>query len=168
MAQQALFITTKDIQQFTAMNGSVDPDNFVQFVKIAQDLDIQNYLGTDLFVKINDDIVAGTLAGDYLALVNTYVSPMLIHWAMVYYLPWAAYTVANRGIYKHNSENSESVSKTEVDYLIEKERTLAMAYTQKFIKYICHNTVLFPEYSTNTDNDVSPSRSNSNFGGWQL
>ena len=93
---------------------------------------------------------------------------MLIHWAMVYYLPWAAYTVANRGIYKHNSENSESVSKTEVDYLIEKERTLAMAYTQKFIKYICHNTALFPEYSTNTDNDVSPSRSNSNFGGWQL
>lgn len=165
---QALFITTKDIQQFTAMNGSVDPDNFVQFVKIAQDLDIQNYLGTDLFVKINDDIVAGTLAGDYLALVNTYVKPMLIHWAMVYYLPWAAYTVANRGIYKHNSENSESVSKTEVDYLIEKERTLAMAYTQKFIKYICHNTALFPEYSTNTDNDVSPSRSNSNFGGWQL
>lgn len=164
----ALFITTKDIQQFTAMNGSVDPDNFVQFVKIAQDLDIQNYLGTDLFVKINDDIVAGTLAGDYLALVNTYVKPMLIHWAMVYYLPWAAYTVANRGIYKHNSENSETVSKTEVDYLIEKERTLAMAYTQKFIKYICHNTALFPEYSTNTDNDVSPSRSNSNFGGWQL
>ena len=165
---QALFITTKDIQQFTAMNGSVDPDNFVQFVKIAQDLDIQNYLGTDLFVKINDDIVAGTLAGDYLALVNTYVKPMLIHWAMVYYLPWAAYTVANRGIYKHNSENSETVSKTEVDYLIEKERTLAMAYTQKFIKYICHNTALFPEYSTNTDNDVSPSRNNSNFGGWQL
>ena len=165
---QALFITTKDIQQFTAMNGSVDPDNFVQFVKIAQDLDIQNYLGTDLFVKINDDIVAGTLAGDYLSLVNIYVKPMLIHWAMVYYLPWAAYTVANRGIYKHNSENSETVSKTEVDYLIEKERTLAMAYTQKFIKYICHNTALFPEYSTNTDNDVSPSRNNSNFGGWQL
>ena len=56
MAQQALFITTKDIQQFTAMNGSVDPDNFVQFVKITQDLDIQNYLGTDLFNKISADI----------------------------------------------------------------------------------------------------------------
>jgi hypothetical protein len=165
---QALFITTKDIQQFTAMNGSVDPDNFVQFVKITQDLDIQNYLGTDLFNKISADIVAGTIAGDYLSLLTTYIKPMVLHFSMTYYLPWAAYTIANRGVYKHNSENSETVSKTEVDYLIEKERTIAMAYTQKFIKYICNNEALFPEYSSNTDEDVVPSRSNSNFGGWQL
>lgn len=165
---QALFVTTKDIQRFTAMNGSVDPDNFIQFVKTAQDLEIQNYLGTDLFNKINTEIIADTLANPYLALVNTYIKPMVIHWAMVYYLPWAAYTVANRGIYKHNSENSETVDKTEVDYLVEKERSIALAYSQKFIDYMCYNKSSFPEYSSNTNEDVKPSKTANNFGGWQL
>jgi hypothetical protein len=164
----ALFITTKDIQAFTAMNGSVDPDNFIQFVKQAQELDVLSYLGTDLYNKINDDIIANDLDTPYLELVNVYIKPMVIHWAMTHYLPFAAYTIGNRGISKHTTENGEGVTKTEVDYLVEKERSVAMAYTQKFIRYICHNTSLFPEYSSNTNEDLTPSRNNSNFGGWQL
>lgn len=164
----ALFITQKDITAFTAMNGSVDPDNFIQFVRQGQELDVLSYLGTDLYNKINNDIVAGTLSGNYLMLVNTYIKPMVIHWAMTHYLPFAAYTIGNRGIYKHTSENSEGVTKTEVDYLVEKEKSVAMAYTQKFIKYICHNYALFPEYSTNTNEDTVPNKRNSNYGGWQL
>lgn len=165
---QALFVTTNDIVSFSAMNGSVDPDNFIQWVKVAQDTEILNYLGSDLYNKINADIIAGTLANPYLTLVNDYIKPMVIHFAMVQYLPWVAYTIANRGVYKHTSENSESVTKTEVDYLVEKERSIAMSYTQRFLKYMCYNKSTFPEYSSNTDEDVKPSRSNSNFGGWEL
>ena len=76
---QALFVTTNDIVSFSAMNGSVDPDNFIQWVKVAQDTEIQNYLGTDLYNKINSDIIADTLANPYLALVNDYIKPMVIH-----------------------------------------------------------------------------------------
>lgn len=164
---QALFITRKDIVKFTSMNGSVDTDNFIQYIKIAQDTHIYNYLGTDLFNKISTDIVASTLAGDYLTLVEDYIKPMLIHYAMVEYLPFAAYTIANRGVYKHTSENSESVSKSEVNYLVEKERAIAMNYTDKFLRYICFNQSLFPEYISNTDGDKAPIRAN-NFNGWIL
>ena len=45
---EALLITRQDVVKFTAMNGNVDTDNFIQYVKIAQDIHIQNYLGTDL------------------------------------------------------------------------------------------------------------------------
>ena len=47
---------------------------------------------------------------------------MLIHFAMVDYLPFASYQVKNGGVFKHTSENSESVSKEELDYLIAKHR----------------------------------------------
>jgi hypothetical protein len=164
---QALFITREDIVKHTALNGNVDPDKFIQFVKIAQDIHIQNYLGTDLFNKINNDIVAGTIAGNYLTLLETYVKPMLIHWAMSEYLPFAAYTIANKGVYKHGSENSESVAKNEVDYLVEKEQSIAKHYTERFIDYMCYNQNLFPEYNTNSNGDMHPDRSN-NFGGWFL
>ena len=39
---EGLFITRKDLVKFTAVNGNVDTDKFIQFIKIAQDIHIQN------------------------------------------------------------------------------------------------------------------------------
>jgi hypothetical protein len=164
---QALLITDTDLKKFTATNGNVDVDKFVQFIKIAQDIHIQNYLGTKLLEKIEADIIAGTLAGNYLSLVNTYVKPMLIHWAMVEYLPFAAYTIANKGVYKHSSENSQNVDKNEVDFLTEKERSIAQHYTERFINYMCFNNNLFPEYNNNSNDDMYPDRMN-NYTSWYI
>ena len=164
---EALFISREDIVKFTALNGNVDTDKFIQFVKIAQDIHIQNYLGTKLFQKLQADIIAGTLTGDYQTLVVTYVKPMLIHWGMVEYLPFAAYTIANKGVYKHSSENSENVDKNEVDYLLEKERNIAQNYTQRFIDYMSFNQQLFPEYRSNKNNDIFPDSMN-NYTGWYI
>ena len=164
---EALLIGRADVVKFTSMNGNVDTDKFIQYIKISQDIHIQYFLGTDLFKKIQADIIAGTLTGDYLNLVNVHIKPMLIHWAMVEYLPYAAYTIANKGVFKHSSENAENVSKEEVDFLIEKERDTAQYYTDRFISYMSFNNSLFPEYNSNTNDDIHPDR-DANFGGWVL
>ena len=164
---EALLITRDDLVRFTSVNGNVDTDKFIQYIKIAQDIHIQNYLGTELLNKIKADIIATTLSGDYETLVNTYIKPMLIHWAMVEYLPFAAYTIANKGVYKHSSENAENVAKDEVDFLLEKERKIAQHYTQRFIDYMSFNQQLFPEYNNNSNGDMYPD-TNNNFIGWVL
>jgi hypothetical protein len=164
---QALLISRKDIVKFTAMNGNVDTDKFIQFIKIAQDIHIQNYLGTDLLNKIEADIIASSLTGSYLTLVTDYVKPMLIHWAMVEYLPFAAYTLANKGVFKHSSENATNVDKDEIDFLIEKERNLAQYYTDRFISYMSFNNDSFPEYNSNSNEDVYPDK-DASFEGWVL
>jgi hypothetical protein len=154
----ALFIKREDLVRSTALGGNVDTDKFIQWIKVAQEIHIQNYLGTDLYNKISSDIIASTLTGNYLSLVNTYIQPMLIHFAMMEYLPFAAYTIANGGVYKHNSENSTSVEKGEVDFLVEKERKIAEYYTQRFVDYMSFNQDLFPEYNSNTNNDIYPDK----------
>ena len=164
---EALLITRDDLVRFTSVNGNVDTDKFIQYIKIAQDIHIQNYLGTELLNKIKADIIASTLTGDYQSLVEVYVKPMLIHWAMVEYLPFAAYTIANKGVYKHSSENAENVAKDEVDFLLEKERKIAQHYTQRFIDYMSFNQQLFPEYNDNSNGDMYPD-TNNNFIGWVL
>ncbi len=164
---EALLITRTDIVKFTAVNGNVDTDKFIQFVKIAQDVHVQSILGTDLLNRIKADIVASTLSGNYLSLLTNYVKPMLIHWAMVEYLPFAAYTIANKGVYKHESENSTTVDKVEVDFLIEKQRQIAQHYTQRFVDYMSFNMNLFPEYNSNSNGDMYP-RTDNNFIGWIL
>ena len=240
---EALLITRNDVVKFTALNGNVDTDNFIQWVKIAQDIDIQRVLGTQLLQKLQAEIIlaysgipatisitnagtgyttatgvtttstgtgltvditaagglvtiadindAGTgykvndtviidggnddaeitidslytIPTDYNNLLVTYVKPMLIHFAMSQFLPFAAYTIANKGVYKHNSENSTNVEKNEIDYLVQKELMIAQNYAERFIDYISFNNDLFPEYNTNSNGDMFPSTQN-NFTGW--
>ena len=163
----ALFISRTDLVKNSIIDGNVDTDKFIQFIKIAQEIHIQNYLGTKLYEKISKDIIAGTLTGDYLDLVNTYIQPMLVHYAMVDYLPFAAYQVKNGGVFKHNSENAETVSKDEIDFLISKQRDFAEYYTRRFIDFICFDSSKFPEYLENQDSDVDPDR-NTNPSNWVL
>jgi hypothetical protein len=153
-----ILITRADLVRYTAMNGNIDTDKFIQFVKFAQDVHIQNYTGTDLLNKIISDIEDDALAEPYLSLVNDYIKPMLIHFAMSEYLPWSAYTIANKGVYKHNSENAENVSKDEVDFLVQKSRSMANHYTSRFVDFMCYNNSTFPEYTSNTNNDISPDK----------
>jgi hypothetical protein len=61
---EALLVTRNDIVKFTALNGNVDTDNFIQWVKVAQDIHIQNYLGTDLIERIKTDIINEDLSGE--------------------------------------------------------------------------------------------------------
>jgi hypothetical protein len=109
--QRHFGLKREDLVRNTAIGGNVDTDKFIQFIKIAQEIHIQNYTGTKLYDKISNDIIAGTLANPYLALVSDYLQPMVIHWANVEYLPFAAYTIGNGGVFKHNSENSTTADK---------------------------------------------------------
>jgi hypothetical protein len=163
----ALFIKRQDLVRNSILDGNVDTDKFIQYIKIAQEIHVRNYLGTDLYNRISTDILNNTLNGDYLELVNDYIQPMLIHYAMVDYLPFAAYQVKNGGVFKHTSENAESATKDEVDFLIQKERDIAEYYTRRFIDYMSFNQESFPEYYTNSNDDIHPD-TNATFQGWQL
>ena len=117
----ALFITQQDLVRNSIIDGSTDYDKIIQFVKIAQIIDIQNLLGTDLYNKISTLIANGEIDdvanAKYKTLLNTHLQPMLIWAAQIYYIPFAAYSIKNGGVFKHRSETSETVSKNEVDYL---------------------------------------------------
>lgn len=167
----ALFISREDLVRNTLISGSLDIDKFIQFINIAQVIHVQNFTGTKLYDAISNMIINNTLTvadnPNYLKLVTDFLQPMLIQYAMVEYLPFAAYTVGNGGVYKHTSETSVSVDKTEVDFLIEKSRKLADYYTDRFTDYMIYNQNLFPEYTTNINNDVYPDYTVQNTG-WNL
>ena len=169
---KALFITTEDIKRYSVISGSVDPDKLIFYVEIAQDTEIQNYLGTVLLEKLQALIIAGTVNDPanlaYKTLLETYVKPMTIYWSLVQLMSFIPYTIANGGVYKHTSESSETVSKDEVDYLAEKYRDIAQYYTNNFVSFMIYNQTKYPEYNANTNDDTYPDTSNADFGGWVL
>jgi hypothetical protein len=164
---KVLLISTEDVTKFTTMSGNMDVDKFIQYIATAQDIHLEEYLGSELLEALQTKIENETLADQYEHLVNKYCKPILIHFAMVEYMPFGAYTIANKGVFKHTAENSEAVTKTDVDFLIQKERSIAEAYVKRMIKYLCLNSNDFPEYTYNSNNDVNPSRQ-TNVGGWYL
>jgi len=163
----ALFINRTDLVKNSIIDGNVDTDKFIQFIKVAQQIDIQNLLGTDLYNKISADIVAGSLAGNYLSLVNTYVQPTLIWFAQMNYIPFAAYQIKNGGVFKHSSETAQNVDKNEVDYLVGKAREYANYYSTRLVDYLSFNDNLFPEYNTNSNDQIDPD-TDTTFKGWVL
>jgi len=102
---EALLINKTDIAKYTSLDGNIDYDKLLPFVKIAQDIWIQQYTGTDLLNKIKADILANTLAGNYLTITTTFLKPMLIFYSMVEYLPFSSFQISNNGVYQKEVEN---------------------------------------------------------------
>jgi len=172
MAKKALFISVAELKKKSIIDGNVDSDKLLQFVEVAQDTHIQNYLGTNLYEKIQTLIVDATIGDvgneDYKSLLDNYIKPMLIWYSQSTILPFILFQVKNGGIYKHTSDNSESINKDELDYIIQRTRDNAEFYTKRFLDYICANSVLFPEYITNTNGDMYPDKDVNYTGGWLL
>ena len=164
-----LFINRTDLVRNSIIDGNVDTDKYIQFIKLAQEIHIQNYLGTQMYEALtvaipNIDLPANAR---WKLLLDDYVVPMLIWFSQVDYIPFASYQIRNGGMFKHRSENAETVSKDEVDYLVEKARTNAEWYSRRFIDYMSFNQTLFPEYTSNTNDDIYPSY-DATFNGWVL
>ena len=158
MNEVILFITTDDIKQYSFLNGNIDNNKIIQYIKIAQDIHIENILGTKLTERLEEEIRTDSLTPECIKILNKYIKPMLIHFAQVEILPYIAYTVANGGVYKHHSENAESVDVRELDSLIEKENSIASSYATRFTEFMCNNQSSCPEYYTNSGSDLQPDK----------
>ena len=44
-----LFINRTDLIRNSIIDGNVDSDKYIQFIKLAQEIHIQNYLGTKMY-----------------------------------------------------------------------------------------------------------------------
>jgi len=164
---KALFITLKELKRKSIFDGNLDADKIVHFIEVAQDTEIQTYLGSKLYEKLQADIIANTLTGDYKTLVDDYIKPMLVWYTQAAYIPYAAYQISNGGIYKHNSENSTPVDQSEINSLANHATETAEFYTQRFMDHMNYNSSLYPEYISNQDDGMYPER-DVNFTGWVL
>jgi hypothetical protein len=171
MANKALFISILDLKKKSILSGNVDPDKIIQFVEVAQDTHIQNYLGGKLYDKMQTLIIDNTISdagnADYKTLLDEYVKPMLIWFTQSDYMPFAAYQVSNGGVFKHRSENSDSITTEELNILVRRATETAEFYTRRFMDYMDHNSHLYPEYLESSNEDMHPDK-DVNFGGIYL
>lgn len=167
---KALFISVAELKKKSIIDGNVDSEKILQYIEISQDINIQNYLGGKLYKHMQKIIVNGTIGSsenaNYKLLLDDYIKPMLIWYTQATYLPFSMFQISNGGTFKHRSENSDTVSKEEMDYLVQKAKDTAEFYTRRFMDYICNNSNLYPEYNDNDSEDMYPDKDVNYSGGW--
>ena len=159
-----LFISEQKLKDSTAINLNVDTNLLLPFVKEAQKLYVETALGTDLTQKLKDLITAGTIGNvgneAYKTLVDEYVGDMLPGYALYHAIPYLRFKIENGNIYSKTSETGNALTTEEAQHLREEVMNTASYYRERLIDYVRNNTSSFPEFSTNSGADVSPSSAN--------
>jgi hypothetical protein len=169
----ALFITRNDIIKNTPLQGAIDADALLPFVRTAQDKYLKNLLGTVLFAYIQlkiTDQTYDTLSVYYLDLLNDHIKNTLIWYSAVEYLPFSSIQFKSNGAVKQASEQGTAPSKNEVDYLLGKAKENAEYYALRLQNYLIAYSNNIPQYlqSVGNQTQIYPDLTNQYFGGIQL
>ena len=116
----ALFITRNDIIKNSPLQGAIDADKLLPFVRTAQDKYLLNLCGTVLFYYLQAQIEAGTvnsLSVYYRDLLDDHIKNTLIWYSCVEFIPFSSIQFKSEGAVKHLSDQSVAPGKNEIDYL---------------------------------------------------
>ena len=169
----ALFVSRNDIIKNSPLQGSIDADRLLPFVRTAQDKYMLNLLGTVLFYYLQGHIennTVGTLSVFYQDLINDHIKPTLIWYSCVEYIPFSGIQFKSEGAVKHQSEQSVAPGKNEIDYLLQKALNSADFYATRLQNYLVAYSNQIPQYLESVGNltQVYPDFTNQYFGGIQL
>jgi len=167
----ALFISRNDIIKNSPLQGAIDADALLPFMRTAQDKYIKNLLGTVLFDYLQLQISNGTpFTGYYKELMDEYVKPTMIWYACVEYIPFSSIQFKSNGAVKQTSEQGNAPDKTEIDYLLQKAQANADYYALRMQNYLISYSQNIPQYleSVGNQTQIYPDQTNQYFQGIQL
>jgi len=164
---KALFISREDLVRHTPISGNLDFDRVVQYVEIAQDIHIHELLGSNLYEKLQADVLNDSLTGNYLELMTRHIKPSLSQFALLEFLPFSQFSINNKGVFKHTSESAETLSRSDLELMIEKTRDTAQHYASRMVSHLTNYPGDFPEYLLNTKDQLNAQREVI-FGGWNI
>ena len=173
MSGYALFINRNDIIKQTPLQGAIDADALLPFMRVSQDKYLKNLLGTVLFDFLQLRITAGnvdTLSVYYKDLLNDHIKNTLIWYACVEYIPFSAIQFKSNGAVKQTSEQGTSPSKSEIDYLKQQAQSNADYYALRLQNYLIAYSQEIPQYLESVGNttQIYPDQQNQFFSGIQL
>ncbi len=150
-------ISEARLKKITAIDENMESDDLVTFITQAQDLKIQEILGTYFYNNLKDSIADASLTDDERTLLNDYIAPVIAHYAYYYAIPSLSYKTKNKAILYPTSEESESIGLDSIKYLRQTVRDTAEFYESRLRDYLCDYSDLFPEYVSTDGKGMDPS-----------
>lgn len=165
MAQTVLLVSEQKLKAFTAINENVQATELAPFISQAQDIYLQSTIGTKFFDALKSRVLAGTLTVGDKDLLDDYIAPMLMNFALYMALPFLKYKVNDKGILSGSSETATQTTLEELQYLRQSVDSTAQFYRERLREHLLQNPSLYPDYVVFLNQGMSPDRQNGYFSG---
>jgi hypothetical protein len=150
--QRVQLISEETIKkQFPIKNvdaGAIEPG-----IQVAQDMGLQQLIGTCLYDTICSKVKDGTIIteSDYKLLLDEYVQPYLLWQTMYELVPIAFAKIRNAGVVQSVTDHVQAMTHQDADYTRNDFASKANAYAGRLTAYIVANHTKYPEYSKRRD-----------------
>jgi hypothetical protein len=155
------------------LQGAIDADALLPFVRTAQDKYLKNLLGTVLFFYLQAQIEAGTVSNlsvYYQDLLDDHIKNTLMWYSAVEYIPFSSVQFKSNGAVKQQSEQCIAPTKSEIDYLLQKAQENGDYYALRLQNYLISFCNEIPQYLQSVGNmtQIYPDQTNQYYQGIQL
>lgn len=155
MSKNIIFITEQTFKERTGASNQIDAKQIFPMVKVAGDMFIQPALGSRLYKRLEDGVVANNLTNDEETLIDDYLTDALIWYTMSLLPMTMGFQLFSKGFLQKTSEESNTPSRADLELLEQKYLSLAEFYKTRMIRYLQENYTLFFEYiNTGSGYDV--------------
>tara|TARA_B100000768_G_scaffold99637_1_gene92804 strand:+ start:554 stop:1141 length:588 start_codon:yes stop_codon:yes gene_type:complete len=166
--ENVLLVSEQRMKQWTSLDNNIRIDVLTPSIISAQDIYIQDTLGTPFYKRLKEGVIANDLTTNESTFLKDYIGPCLIQYSLYLLLPSLKYKMVEAGIVNGTSEETQSTTLDELQYLRESAMDTAMFYNQRMLDFLKDNPNMFTLYANPTANDgMSPNKDTPYFSGLQ-
>ena len=145
---EVLLVSEEKLKAFTTLNENLSPQILTPYVLQSQDVYLTNIIGSSFYKELKLQVRTNTVTVDNAYILDEYIGPMLIQYAMSMAIPFIKYRFVNKGILSPKSETADSIELEEVKYLVSQVKNSAQQYAFLLQRYLYFHSNLYPLWNT--------------------
>jgi hypothetical protein len=146
-----LLVSPKYIKDNYLVDNNVDDTLIVNAITDAQEINIQELIGTKYLKTLKTQVQTNTLTAQNITLLDDYLLPALIRYSL-YYLPlYLNNRITAAGVVTKNTDRSTAVDSKDLDDMREELKNMADFYAQRMLRYLIANRTQYADYLSADD-----------------
>lgn len=141
--KQRILMDEAYLKEYSLLPTNYSIDEIWNFIPIAEQLHIVPLIGQDMYNELLDQVEKNEVTPENASLLLQ-IYPFEGLAIMEVAMPYIAFHITETGITKGKSENSESVSTNDINYITNYVRSQMKPYKEKLEKFIHSNKELYP------------------------
>lgn len=156
------------IKSLGLVDSNVDDQLILKSINDAQEIELQQVIGTKLLNTLKTQIDTNTLTADNTYLLDNYILPTLSMYSVYFLALHLNFRVTARGVVTKEADSSSPVDVDSLNDYREEIRNVAEFYAQRLIRYVLANISKYQDFFTIQSIDQMRGKLNSYSIGWVL
>lgn len=141
--KQRCLMNKEYLKEYSLLPINFNTDEIWNFIPLAEQLHIVPIIGQEMYNELLDQVENNEVTPENASLLLQ-IYPFEGLAIMEVSMPYIAFHITEVGITKGSSENSDSVTTNDVNYLTNYVRSQMVPYKERLIEFISQNSELYP------------------------